>query len=346
MDLGGWLNIGWNNQAVSLIILTEAATGFSGMFGYSPAVGLGSLIFSIAAASGVDNYGNSYPQGVSSAVGAVSASSLLVTGTTTVDPGPLLVYGNTNQVSTVIPAGASGNWTAPTGITSVTATLTAGGGDGFVNSSGFNGGGGGGECAVQTFTVVPTHTYAYSVGTNKVNTTFITATANAGKSGTLNVGGLGGSGSGAPIANKGGNGGPAGSGQDGGGGSSGGPTQPGNNGGVFTGGAAVPGGGAGGQNTNGGVPGGGAPGNEVTQYYGGGGQLTLNYAATQVKNLLFSMAAVPGSDTLGNSWVPGFTIDPVGTAPSAPGTGCVLYYNSGTLYALGPSGTIATLAAT
>lgn len=59
--------MGWNNQAVSLIILIEQVTGYSGLFGYSPTVGPGNLIFSLAAAAGTDPYGNSYPQGLSMA---------------------------------------------------------------------------------------------------------------------------------------------------------------------------------------------------------------------------------------------------------------------------------------
>jgi hypothetical protein len=50
----------WSNQAIALIILTEEATGFSGLFGYSPTVGKDNLVFSVAAAGGTDPYGNVY----------------------------------------------------------------------------------------------------------------------------------------------------------------------------------------------------------------------------------------------------------------------------------------------
>lgn len=53
----------WTNQNIALIILTEQVTGFSGLFGYSPTVGAGNLIFSLAAVAGTDPYGNTYPQG-------------------------------------------------------------------------------------------------------------------------------------------------------------------------------------------------------------------------------------------------------------------------------------------
>lgn len=56
----------WTNQVVNLIVLTEAATGFSGLFGYSPTAGAGNLIFSLAANSGTDSYGNAYLAGATS----------------------------------------------------------------------------------------------------------------------------------------------------------------------------------------------------------------------------------------------------------------------------------------
>jgi hypothetical protein len=54
---------GWNNQLVSLIIIT-AGTGFTGLFMYSPVPGTGNLVTSIAPAAGVDPFGNPYPAGV------------------------------------------------------------------------------------------------------------------------------------------------------------------------------------------------------------------------------------------------------------------------------------------
>jgi len=70
----------WTNQTVSLIVLTEQTTGFSGLFGYSPTVGHGNLIFSLAAAAGTDPYGNAYPQGLSLTAGSISG--LTITGST------------------------------------------------------------------------------------------------------------------------------------------------------------------------------------------------------------------------------------------------------------------------
>ena len=338
----------WNNQAVSLIILTEQTTGFSGMFGYSPAVGHGSLIFSVSADAGTDSYGNAYPQGISSSIGQLTVN-IIESQSLSANPGPILLYGNSSSVSTVIPAGASGNWTAPAGITSVTGTLIAGGGAGYALTN-ESSGGGGGECAVQTFTVVPASNYAYVVGTAGQKTTFITGTANPGLNATnTHSPGAGGSGSSASVHYNGGNGGNGdASTQAGGGGSSAGPMQPGNAGGLGSAGAAVPGGGAGGYLANGSVPGGGGSGlgTGVTQFTGGGGQLTLNYSSTGTTTLQMALASTAGSDGLGNSWSPGFTLEPLGASPQTPGTGCVLFYKSGTLNALGPSGTTVALAAT
>jgi len=67
----------WSNQVVSLIILTEETGGFSGMFGYSPAPGAGNLIFSLSAAAGTDEYGNTYPQGLSVGASADPQISLM-----------------------------------------------------------------------------------------------------------------------------------------------------------------------------------------------------------------------------------------------------------------------------
>jgi hypothetical protein len=66
----------WSNQQVSLIVLTEETTGFSGLFGYSPTVGTGNLIFSVAARAGTDPYGNAYPQGLSITLGSISGATI------------------------------------------------------------------------------------------------------------------------------------------------------------------------------------------------------------------------------------------------------------------------------
>ena len=83
----------WSNQAISLIILTEQTSGFSGIFGYSPTVGLGNLIFSISADAGTDPYGNTYPAGLDAVSGlgiqtytqGTAPSGTIVTGSIWVD---------------------------------------------------------------------------------------------------------------------------------------------------------------------------------------------------------------------------------------------------------------------
>lgn len=95
----------WSNQAVSLIVLIEEVSGFSGLFGYSPAPGPGNLIFSITANAGTDPYGNSYQQGVNTYptltgtpfAGQVMAVGLNQLGTGSTVPG-LSVSNLTNPV--------------------------------------------------------------------------------------------------------------------------------------------------------------------------------------------------------------------------------------------------------
>lgn len=57
----------WTNQAISLVII-DAATGFTGLFVYSPIPAFGNLIASVAAIAGTDPYGNTYQPGVTSYV--------------------------------------------------------------------------------------------------------------------------------------------------------------------------------------------------------------------------------------------------------------------------------------
>src|SRR2546430_1267502 len=55
----------WSNTAPSLIVLVEQVTGYSGIFGYSPTIGAGNLVFSLSAEASTDPYGNTYPKGLS-----------------------------------------------------------------------------------------------------------------------------------------------------------------------------------------------------------------------------------------------------------------------------------------
>jgi hypothetical protein len=61
----------WSNQVVSLIVI-QAGGGFTGVFVYSPTPGTGNLVISIAAQTGTDPYGNSYPEGFAAFMTPVS----------------------------------------------------------------------------------------------------------------------------------------------------------------------------------------------------------------------------------------------------------------------------------
>lgn len=102
---------------------------------------------------------------------------------------------------------SSGNWTCPAGVTSVNVLVVAGGGGG----SGYGGGGGAGGVVYDDLrTVVPTNTYAYSIGAGGAGGTYNGANASNGSNTTFDtitaVGG-GGASSSASAASDGGSGG-------------------------------------------------------------------------------------------------------------------------------------------
>ena len=204
---------------------------------------------------------------------------------------------------------------------------------------------------MQTVTVTPGSQLPYSVGNATQNTTFNGITAHGGGSASGDSPGAGGTGSTAATHFPGGAGGAP---TAGGGGSSAGPAQPGNPGSSFQGGPAVPGGGAGGAGgsdpgTAGATPGGGGGGTDADfgpAGSGAGGQLVLTYASEpSPTDLLLAVASIAGSDAYGNSWGAGLTLES-STVPATPAAGCILYYDSGTLYALGPSGNPVAIATT
>ena len=98
--------MGWDNQAVSLIVLTEQTSGFSGIFGYSPVVGTGNLIFSLSAAAGTDPYGNAYPQGLNLGAGAITGIDFVAYGAN----GGIFIYSGTPASGNLIASlsGAAG----------------------------------------------------------------------------------------------------------------------------------------------------------------------------------------------------------------------------------------------
>jgi hypothetical protein len=273
--------------------------------------------------------------------------------------------GNTPAGTTGATLSGSGNWTAPPGVTQVTATVIGGGaGGGSGSASNNGGGGGGGESATQTFTVIPGNNYAYVTGGGGAggaasgnpgaagsSSTFtvgaVTLTGHggsAGPSGQDIPGGNGGSGSTAPIHFSGGKGGNTDP-YTGGGGSSAGPAAAGNPGnGYAAPGSAPSGGGSGGAGSgagngvglNGVVPGGGGGGSYKATFAGGNGAagtIVLSYAGGAPTNN--GAIAVPGGGAGGAG---GGSANTSGSAGSAPGGGGGGADSSGTAEAGGAGG--------
>ncbi len=316
------------------------------------------LVGSWAASAGVDPYGNGYPAGFD-----LSGPTSLIEGlAATLNPGPLLLYGNPSTV--VVIFNSSQNFTGPAGVTAVQVEGWApGGGGGSSNSAQFpngsgNGGGGGEYFLDPAVAVTATNLYAMTIpagaasGVNGGNTIFpgdsVTRTAHGGKAGGINNGGagLGGTGSNAPVHFDGGpgggpgNGGGAGSGGSGGTSSSGaaGQASTGNTGGL--GAIAVTGGGpgviGGSQNTVGRTPspgpGGGGSGAGLSSggvVNGGtsqGGQIRITYSPSGVSSLLMAMSSTPGTDPITGAVYPGpgFSFAPT-IAPAALSGWTTLY---------------------
>lgn len=174
----------WSNQRVDLIILQEDVSGFSGIFGYSPSIGAGNLIFSVAAVAGTDPYGNSYPAGISSLAG----NSTIQGNNYVLNSNGLFFYNQATTGQTVVTfSSGTGNWVAPAGVTSVLAECWGGGGGGAnANPVALHGGasGGGGEYAAEpALAVTAGHTYNYTVGAGGAGGAGSNSSANAGTDG-------------------------------------------------------------------------------------------------------------------------------------------------------------------
>ena len=78
--------MGWNSLVViANLVIVEGAD--DGVFVYAGTPGLGTLIVSIAAAAGVDAFGNAYPQGLDVTMGTISGTAITggtITGATVV----------------------------------------------------------------------------------------------------------------------------------------------------------------------------------------------------------------------------------------------------------------------
>jgi hypothetical protein len=246
------------------------------------------------------------------------------------NPGPLLMYGQAGQ--TFVTLSGAGNWTCPAGVTSVSVFAQAAGGG--INSN-YNCGAGGGESAGDpSVAVTPTNLYAYSVPTggtgNGGNCTFagdtVTVTAHGGGQANVSgVPGLAGTGSTNAWHYNGGKGGYGHGSATGGGGGGGGA---GISGSGAPGGAAVgavggqggkggPGFWIGGYGGNGGANGavglagnnygGGAGGDGSgihTALAGGNGRLNLVYATSGSVGLALSMASASGIDPITSQGYP------------------------------------------
>jgi hypothetical protein len=88
----------WSNQAVSLIVLEEETTGYTGIFGYNPAPGAGNLVLSVTAVplvgGGTDPYGNQYLTGLCEYSKTPFGTSLLCTQ---VQSGGVAIYSSLTQ---------------------------------------------------------------------------------------------------------------------------------------------------------------------------------------------------------------------------------------------------------
>lgn len=370
----------WTNQSVNLILLTEQTTGFSGLFGYSPAPGSGNLIFSLAAAPGVDPYGNSYQQGIYTSVGNIQANSYI----SETAGGGVFIYGmGSTGASSVFTS--SSTWTCPAGFSLAKVECWGAGGAGSgAPADGSGGGGGGGEYAAEPAeTVIAGDSYTITVGDAGVGgagsggsgglSSFsghsaVVVTANGGTGGTTaGTAGTGGTGSTNSVHFNGGAGAAASGSGGGGGGGSGGRSQQGNAGGVPTGAAAVAGGGPGGDgaalnNGPGSAPvsgpggGGGAGSTLFDQVAPGGsgaaGQVVVTPYTNTGLSLVAALAGSSTTDPLTGTAVPQGLLTqlayllPQGQTPATPAADCVLYYKGGSLFALGPSGNPITLATT
>ena len=307
--------------------------------------------------------------------GTVVASDIIISGTS----GGEFAYSSGGTITNIYTS--SGTWKAPAGVTSIRCECWAGGGGGGGTNGAADagGGGGGGEYAREdTLAVTPGTTYSFTVGSAGTgagasfgdggsggNTVFpgdsVTVTANSGGGGGpagFALGGFGGSGSASSVHFDGGNGASASisSGNLAGGGGSGGTGSAGNTATspTGTGAAAVTGGGPGGDFDNSPVAGPGGGGGGFGGFGGAdgwAGQISIMYTSSSPQ-LIASIAGAATTDPVaGAAVLEGVSGDHVnvtstGLAPATPSGACILYYEGGSLWALGPSGTAVKIATT
>lgn len=191
-------NVGINNTTINTSELNVSSAGGGVLLGYSGSPGAGNLYFSCAPGAGEDNFGNTYPSGITAISGQMQGTTLVgvsmdststLTGTNIANPNVLnpalsggtavslvhtmtgsagSVLGYTTGVSTspTFSTGGTYLWTCPTGVNTIRVQCwgaSAGGGGGS-SSQGGEGGGGGEYAEEPSYTVTPGQVYTIVVG--------------------------------------------------------------------------------------------------------------------------------------------------------------------------------------
>lgn len=182
-SLGSGTYAGTIANAATLTYSSSANQTFSGVIS-----GAGKLIkntnTSTLTLTGVNTYTGSTTINGGTLIGG--STTAFGTGTITINAGGTLNCNNFQIANTIVKNGgtiqncptnftSSGNWTAPTGVTSVQVLVVGGGGAGGGSNAGNNyaggGGGGAGGYISQTYTVVPGNSYTVTVGAGGTGTT-------------------------------------------------------------------------------------------------------------------------------------------------------------------------------
>lgn len=104
----------WQNQVVFPLLIINASGTFTGLFVYSPSIGAGNLIASIAAQAGTDPYGNAYLSGFTS-YAATNQIAQLIAG--------LVKVGKTTDFGLALFSGGSGIGQLTSGLLTGTDTI-------------------------------------------------------------------------------------------------------------------------------------------------------------------------------------------------------------------------------
>jgi len=306
--------MGWNSQNAFTRLIVQGSGPGSGLFVYAGtgAAGNPPVFAAVAPGTLTDPFGNLLSAATTVISDHITTLAPFLGTSITLNPGPLLLYGNATTV--IVPFTAAGvqTWVAPAGVTSVKAEVWDGG-DGGDGGTGDLHGANGGAWATAQIAVTPGNTYHPVVGAAGVgNVGFGTAGGASSFPGdvvTLSTS------AGFATRNAGGGGAPGNGVAGGGGGSSGGELSQGNAGkapkggtgglggaapaGFFPGGAGGKGGNNGGAGAAGASPGGGGGGGGAPNLSGGGGgtgKVLLTYTTTASTPLQESASPFAGTD--------------------------------------------------